>query len=152
MSVTMAAQTHLVLKEEDVVKLACEFMENREMTISQVSLERESGVINGDLSDDILFLRQLIIDGQVVVTPQSVAVRPSDTSHDKRFPLFPWPVVSGARACSGPVARLIGGTWRVKRHLFMAFCNRTVCLRTSAPLLVIIGGNLFKRQKNLNYI
>jgi len=60
----MAAQTHLVLREEDVVKLACEFMENRDMTISQVSLERESGVINGDLSDDIVFLRQLILDGQ----------------------------------------------------------------------------------------
>jgi len=57
-------QTHLVLREEDVVKLACEFMENRDMTISQISLERESGVINGDLSDDIVFLRQLILDGQ----------------------------------------------------------------------------------------
>eukprot|EP00092_Neocalanus_flemingeri_P034667 GFUD01037715.1.p1 GENE.GFUD01037715.1~~GFUD01037715.1.p1 ORF type:complete len:790 (-),score=138.70 GFUD01037715.1:532-2901(-) len=60
----MATRTHLVLREEDVVKLACEFMENRDMTISQISLERESGVINGDLSDDIIFLRQLILDGQ----------------------------------------------------------------------------------------
>ena len=57
-------RTHLVLREEDVVKLVCEFLENRSMTISQVSLERESGVINGDLSDDIVFLRQLILDGQ----------------------------------------------------------------------------------------
>lgn len=57
-------RTHLVLREDDVVKLVCEFLENRSMTISQVSLERESGVINGDLSDDIVFLRQLIIDGQ----------------------------------------------------------------------------------------
>ncbi|XP_023345155.1 WD repeat-containing protein 47 [Eurytemora carolleeae] len=57
-------QTQLVLREQDVVKLACEFMENRDMNISQIALERESGVINGDLSDDVIFLRQLILDGQ----------------------------------------------------------------------------------------
>ena len=60
----VGGRTHLVLREEDVVKLVCEFLENRSMTISQISLERESGVINGDLSDDIIFLRQLILDGQ----------------------------------------------------------------------------------------
>ena len=59
-------QTHLLLKEEDVVKLACEFLQNRDMHISQVTLERESGVINGNYSDDLLFLRQLILDGQVI--------------------------------------------------------------------------------------
>ena len=59
-------QTHLLLKEEDVVKLACEFLQNRDMHISQVTLERESGVINGNYSDDLLFLRQLILDGQVM--------------------------------------------------------------------------------------
>ena len=58
-------QTHLLLKEEDVIKLACEFLQNRDMHISQVTLERESGVINGNYSDDLLFLRQLILDGQV---------------------------------------------------------------------------------------
>ena len=30
----------------------------------QVALERETGVINGTISDDALFLRQLIVDGQ----------------------------------------------------------------------------------------
>lgn len=30
----------------------------------QLSLERETGIINGDFSDDVLFLRQLILDGQ----------------------------------------------------------------------------------------
>ena len=59
-------QTHLLLKEEDVIKLACEFLQNRDMHISQVTLERESGVINGNYSDDLLFLRQLILDGQVM--------------------------------------------------------------------------------------
>ncbi|TRY72507.1 hypothetical protein TCAL_01060 [Tigriopus californicus] len=56
--------THLTLKEEDVIKLASEFLQNRLLHISQVMLERESGVINGNYSDDTLFLRQLILDGQ----------------------------------------------------------------------------------------
>ncbi|XP_040568028.1 WD repeat-containing protein 47 [Lepeophtheirus salmonis] len=64
MASSSSATTHLVLKEEDVIKLACEFLGNREMFISQVTVERESGVINGNYSDDMLFLRQLILDGQ----------------------------------------------------------------------------------------
>uniref|UniRef100_A0A0R3Q5Q5 CTLH domain-containing protein n=1 Tax=Brugia timori TaxID=42155 RepID=A0A0R3Q5Q5_9BILA len=30
----------------------------------QLALERETGIINGDFSDDVLFLRQLVLDGQ----------------------------------------------------------------------------------------
>ena len=63
-SAASSSSTHLTLKEEDVVKLACEFLQNRQLHISQVTLERESGVINGSFSDDLLFLRQLILDGQ----------------------------------------------------------------------------------------
>lgn len=55
---------HLTLKEEEVIKLLLEFLSNRELSISQLSVERETGVINGTFSDDILFLRQLILDGQ----------------------------------------------------------------------------------------
>lgn len=54
----------LALREEDVVRLALEFLHNRELHITQLSLERETGVINGQYSDDVLFLRQLILDGQ----------------------------------------------------------------------------------------
>lgn len=54
----------LTLREEDVVRLALEFLHNRELHITQLSLERETGVINGAYSDDVLFLRQLILDGQ----------------------------------------------------------------------------------------
>lgn len=54
----------LALREEDVVRLILEFLDNRELHISQLSLERETGVINGQFSDDVLFLRQLILDGQ----------------------------------------------------------------------------------------
>ncbi|BET02765.1 CTLH [Nesidiocoris tenuis] len=54
----------LTLREEDVIRLALEFLHNRELHISQLSLERESGVINGNYSDDVFYLRQLILDGQ----------------------------------------------------------------------------------------
>ncbi|CAG9857558.1 unnamed protein product [Phyllotreta striolata] len=54
----------LSLREEDVVRLTLEFLDNRDLHIGQLSLERETGVINGNYSDDVLFLRQLILDGQ----------------------------------------------------------------------------------------
>ena len=54
----------ILMNESDVVKLVSEFMQNRELNISMLSLERETGVINGLFSDDMLFLRQLILDGQ----------------------------------------------------------------------------------------
>ncbi|XP_034232844.1 WD repeat-containing protein 47-like [Thrips palmi] len=55
---------HLTLREEDVVRLALEFLQNRQLHISQLSVERETGVINGEYSDDVVFLRQLVLDGQ----------------------------------------------------------------------------------------
>ncbi|KAF0302597.1 WD repeat-containing protein 47 [Amphibalanus amphitrite] len=55
---------HLYLREEEVVKLMLEFLHNRQLHISQLSVEREAGIINASLSDDLLFLRQLILDGQ----------------------------------------------------------------------------------------
>ncbi|KAK7070779.1 WD repeat-containing protein 47 [Halocaridina rubra] len=55
---------HLSLREEDVVRLTLEFLQNRSLHISQLNVERESGIINGNHSDDALFLRQLILDGQ----------------------------------------------------------------------------------------
>ena len=54
----------LSLREEEVVRLSLEFLNSRDLHISQLSLERETGVINGAYSDDVLFLRQLILDGQ----------------------------------------------------------------------------------------
>ncbi|RWS04526.1 WD repeat-containing protein 47-like protein [Dinothrombium tinctorium] len=41
-----------------------EFLSNRALNISQMCVERETGVYNGLYSDDLLFLRQLILDGQ----------------------------------------------------------------------------------------
>ncbi|WAR31709.1 WDR47-like protein [Mya arenaria] len=54
----------ITMIEADVVKLISEFLQNRELNISMLALERETGVINGKFSDDMLFLRQLILDGQ----------------------------------------------------------------------------------------
>ncbi|XP_029640538.1 WD repeat-containing protein 47 isoform X6 [Octopus sinensis] len=55
---------NIVVNETDVLRLVTEFLQNRELNISMMSLERETGVINGLFSDDMLFLRQLILDGQ----------------------------------------------------------------------------------------
>jgi len=54
----------LNVKEEDVIRMILEFLSNRQLSISQLSIEREVGIHNGLFSDDLLFLRQLILDGQ----------------------------------------------------------------------------------------
>lgn len=56
--------TSISFHEADVIKLVLEFLTNRDLNISMLSLERETGVINGVFSDDMLFLRQLILDGR----------------------------------------------------------------------------------------
>ncbi len=54
------------LSKRDNVKLIIEFLANRELHIAMLDLERETGIINNYFSDDILFMRQLILDGQWV--------------------------------------------------------------------------------------
>ena len=63
---TISSQMKILinLNEKDIIRLIIEFLANRELNISMLDLERETGVINGAYSDDILFLRQLILDGQ----------------------------------------------------------------------------------------
>lgn len=56
--------TSIHFSEADVIKMVLEFLNNRGLNISLLALERETGVINGCYSDDLLFLRQLILDGQ----------------------------------------------------------------------------------------
>ena len=60
----MPAENGLIVSESDIIKLVLEFLQNRDLNISMLSVERETGVINGHFSDDLLFLRQLILDGQ----------------------------------------------------------------------------------------
>lgn len=61
---TMPAQS-LTFFESDIVKLVLEFLQRRDLCISMLSLERETGQINGLFSEDMLFLRQLVLEGQV---------------------------------------------------------------------------------------
>ncbi|XP_019730704.1 WD repeat-containing protein 47-like [Hippocampus comes] len=60
----MTAEETINIKEAEVVKLVLDFLSARKLHISMLALEKESGIINGLYSDDMLFLRQLILDGQ----------------------------------------------------------------------------------------
>ncbi|XP_063056160.1 WD repeat-containing protein 47b [Engraulis encrasicolus] len=60
----MTAEETINIKEVEIIKLVLDFLNSRKLHISMLALERESGVINGLYSDDMLFLRQLILDGQ----------------------------------------------------------------------------------------
>ncbi|XP_046919464.2 WD repeat-containing protein 47 [Dermatophagoides farinae] len=64
MTTTTTNPEKLCVREEDTIRLIIEFLSNRELCISQLSLERETGVYNCDFNDDLIFLRQLILDGQ----------------------------------------------------------------------------------------
>lgn len=56
-SVTMTAEETIGIKEAEVIKLMLDFLNSRKLHISMLALEKESGVINGLYSDDMLFLR-----------------------------------------------------------------------------------------------
>ncbi|NXR82632.1 WDR47 protein, partial [Pycnonotus jocosus] len=60
----MTAEETVNVKEAEIIKLILDFLNSRRLHISMLALEKESGVINGLFSDDMLFLRQLILDGQ----------------------------------------------------------------------------------------
>uniref|UniRef100_A0A9J7X9W4 WD repeat domain 47a n=1 Tax=Cyprinus carpio carpio TaxID=630221 RepID=A0A9J7X9W4_CYPCA len=60
----MTAEEIINVKEVEIIKVMLDFLNSRKLHISMLALEKESGVINGLYSDDMLFLRQLILDGQ----------------------------------------------------------------------------------------
>ncbi|KAG8556104.1 hypothetical protein GDO81_017923 [Engystomops pustulosus] len=60
----MTAEETVNVKEVEITKLILDFLNAKKLHISMLALEKESGVINGLYSDDMLFLRQLILDGQ----------------------------------------------------------------------------------------
>lgn len=62
--VNMTAEETINIKEAEVIKLILDFLTSRKLHISMLALEKESGVINGLYSDDMLFLRYR-------VTPQT---------------------------------------------------------------------------------
>ncbi|XP_051775757.1 WD repeat-containing protein 47-like isoform X1 [Erpetoichthys calabaricus] len=60
----MTAEETLNIKEEDIIKLILDFLNLRRLHNSMLALEKETGVINGLYSEDVLFLRQLFLDGE----------------------------------------------------------------------------------------
>ncbi|XP_061653217.1 WD repeat-containing protein 47 isoform X2 [Phyllopteryx taeniolatus] len=61
---TMTEEETINVKEVEIIKVILDFLHSRKLHISMLALEKESGVINGLYSDDMLFLRQLVLDGQ----------------------------------------------------------------------------------------
>ncbi|KAF5405213.1 WD repeat-containing protein 47 [Paragonimus heterotremus] len=63
MSAIKKDTVQLTIFEADIVKLILEFLEKRDLAISMLSLERETGQVNGPFNEDILFFRQLVLEG-----------------------------------------------------------------------------------------
>ena len=53
----------LLLKEEEVIKIILEFLSSRHYHVTMRTLEKESNVFNCDYSDEVFFLRELVLDG-----------------------------------------------------------------------------------------
>lgn len=53
----MTAEETINVKEVEIIKVVLDFLNSRKLHISMLALEKESGVINGLYSDDMLFLR-----------------------------------------------------------------------------------------------
>lgn len=53
----MTAEEIINVKEVEIIKVILDFLNSRKLHISMLALEKESGVINGLFSDDMLFLR-----------------------------------------------------------------------------------------------
>uniref|UniRef100_A0A8C7HPL2 WD repeat domain 47 n=1 Tax=Oncorhynchus kisutch TaxID=8019 RepID=A0A8C7HPL2_ONCKI len=53
----MTAEEIINVKEVEIIKVILDFLNSRKLHISMLALEKESGVINGLYSDDMLFLR-----------------------------------------------------------------------------------------------
>ena len=51
------------VREEELLKLVLDFLTSRNLNVSMRTLEKESGVVNSPYTEDILFLRELILDG-----------------------------------------------------------------------------------------
>jgi len=55
--VVMTTEETINVKEVEIIKVILDFLNSRKLHISMLALEKESGVINGLYSDDMLFLR-----------------------------------------------------------------------------------------------
>lgn len=57
----MTAEEIINVKEVEIIKVILDFLNSRKLHISMLALEKESGVINGLYSDDMLFLRYFLL-------------------------------------------------------------------------------------------
>lgn len=55
----MTAEETINVKEVEIIKVILDFLNSKKLHISMLALEKESGVINGLYSDDMLFLRSV---------------------------------------------------------------------------------------------
>lgn len=63
----MTAEEIINIKEAEIIKLILDFLNSRKLHISMLALEKESGIINGLYSDDMLFLRSVSCVFQVIL-------------------------------------------------------------------------------------
>ena len=56
--------TSVVVEDNQVVRLILEFLDSRKLHNTMRTLEKEAGIVNCGFSDDILFLRDLVLDGE----------------------------------------------------------------------------------------
>lgn len=68
----MTAEETVNVKEVEIIKLILDFLNSKKLHISMLALEKESGVINGLFSDDMLFLRYVtsLLRGLHVALPK----------------------------------------------------------------------------------
>lgn len=71
--VIMTAEETINVKEVEIIKVILDFLNSRKLHISMLALEKESGVINGLYSDDMLFLRCSILKDVFAVPCNSEA-------------------------------------------------------------------------------
>lgn len=55
--------TNITIQEEDVIKVLLDYLSSRNYYVTMRTLEKESCVVNCDWSDEVLFLRELVLDG-----------------------------------------------------------------------------------------
>lgn len=72
----MTAEETINVKEVEIIKVILDFLNSRKLHISMLALEKESGVINGLYSDDMLFLRYL--NSAAEITSHALATVVSD--------------------------------------------------------------------------
>lgn len=64
MNGTDSSRIKVALAECDVIKLILDFLEKRQLFVTMVNLENETEIVNKSFSEDLLYLRQLILNGQ----------------------------------------------------------------------------------------